>query len=382
MIIAGVLGLIFPILGYVFFFRKLQWRWNGKQSQAFILVVPICMAVSFVTHHIAYGSMVNFKEIWNSPSQKVILYEKWTEESETCTTDDDGSRSCTTYYINHPEYWRGVDEYDVEHEIEKPEYHHWARVWGGETHVNIIRIDKAFFGGRGDKLEAYWDRTFDKMFPLAFIMIYENKVRASDTVWEFAEVDEETKEKFPRPADVPDTRPLMTYGVTVSAADDLFMRRMNAIWGNRYQLHNMIFLFNVAQYPDRSIVETVTNAWEGPNKNELITFIGLDGDKKPQWCDVVSWMDDTTIHSLIRQDVIEMDKFSAKNMADILKPRLASNWKRKEFADFDYIHVSVPAWTYLVIALLNIVSVGAGGAVIESKVYDRRSAFRRSKYRL
>jgi hypothetical protein len=102
------------------------------------------------------------------------------------------------------------------------------------------------------------------------------------------------------------------------------------------------------------------------NKNELVTFVGVK-DGEVAWADVASWMDDTTIHSLIRQDVSAIDGFTCGKVIEVLKKYVPAYWKRKSFEDFSYITVNVPKLTYLWVFLASGVIVVIVGLFAEAK---------------
>ena len=102
-------------------------------------------------------------------------------------------------------------------------------------------------------------------------------------------------------------------------------------------------------------------------------------------------MDDTTIHSLIRQDISAFDGFNCGKVVEVLKERIPTHWKRKSFEDFSYISVSVPKLTYLWVFLACGVVVVIVGFVSEAKGDEwfgqgvryrfRNMSFRRRRWR-
>ena len=66
------------------------------------------------------------------------------------------------------------------------------------------------------------------------------------------------------------------------------------------------------------MVNDVISAWEGPNSNEIIIFIGIK-NKIVQWCEVVSCNGTPTLKNNIVNKVYEMNIFDGKNMAGVIK---------------------------------------------------------------
>jgi hypothetical protein len=149
----------------------------------------------------------------------------------------------------------------------------------------------------------------------------------------------------------------------------MMLRRVNASLGFKKQVHTMLLVFGKEP---RSVVTDVLTAWRGPNKNELCVFISLDGDEV-QWVEVHSWMDNTTLHAVIRDELMG-EPFTVKRYADLLREYVPKHWIRKEFTPLnEYLSVPLnPMWGIVgaVIALvLGVVSF----LIIEA-------AFRRQSY--
>jgi hypothetical protein len=141
--------------------------------------------------------------------------------------------------------------------------------------------------------------------------------------------------------------PVLSYGKSFSGDDIDLLRRTSAQLGPRYLVHPILVAFG----PDtsRAVVDDVLSAWRGPNKNELVTFAAFRGNEV-LWCEVHSWMDDTTIHATLRDEIMA-DKFSAKRYSDLLLKYVPKQWRKKSFKDFDYLRVEIH-WGWGVGAIL------------------------------
>lgn len=343
MILLTVLGLSTAIVvGMVFFYLNNCFR---HLISIYLLIGGLgSFGASLAVGALGYGSLTSYSEIWNFRANAVNYYEEWTEQVTTVTTDGNGNTQVHISYDYHSPYWTATDQYGDEHRINKYDYKYWKDKWNNEHKINLTHFNQSSFGD-GDKFQSKWVGTFDTMLPLSDIHKYENKIRASDSIWaNKGPVDKEFAKKFPRPADVNNVDPVISHGVVHGENEFWWLKRINAVLGPEYEVHTIAFLLNAKDYPDRSVIEKILSAWNGPNKNELITFVGLDNNKII-WCDTISWMDDTTIHSMIRQDVMQLDNWNGFAYGEILKKRVPQYWKRKDFADFDHIAVSMPGWT-------------------------------------
>jgi len=245
-------------------------------------------------------------------------------------------------------YWSAIDEYGHDHSISSEKYEKWKKVWGNEKKVGIHRGSAAGFTKAitGGIFKCKWEGSIETLYPWSDVHTYKNKIRCSDSILKYKEPTESLIEKYPRPADTNNLSPIVGYGTKFAYDEQLALRRINAMMGKRYQIHNLMLVF---QGQDRGVVDDVLSAWRGPNKNELVVFVGVDG-RQIKWVEVHSWMDDTTIHAMLR------DKIMADKILDInkyckhLQDLVPKYWKRKEFAAFDYIDVEIH-WGWFVGAL-------------------------------
>lgn len=362
MILTTLISLFCVVIGFIL----LLWAkgWNIYESKLFLAFsLPLSLLGGLSVYYLIYNSLTSYQEIWNYPIQTVNYYEPWTEEEETCTTDKDGHKDCNTHYIRHDAKWTATDYYGDDHNISHEEYDYWKSRWHNQTEDDLFHFDQTLssrFKGEGDRWYSDWPGQFETLFPWSQIKNYRNKLRATHTVFDFTSVDENTRKHWPRPVDQKNTNPIISSNVGYSGDDLFYLKQLNALWGPKYEIHTILYLLDGNQYPDRSIVETILSAWKGPNKNELVTFVAVQEDKI-KWAEVASWMDDTTIHSLMRQDIQALTKFRVSGIIDIYRKYIPAKWKRKEFADFSYVNVPMSALSYLWIFLSATVCTVGGG---------------------
>jgi hypothetical protein len=202
---------------------------------------------------------------------------------------------------------------------------------------------------------------FERIYPWSSIERYENRIRVSRSVFNFKNVDEATRKKYQRPADQGNVSALIGIDIDTVDADNWLLRKVNADLGKNKKIHVITMLFNANKY-SVSEIEEVRAAWQGPNKNELIVCIGIDpGTREIKWCDVFSWMDDTTLHVYIRQAVTGLKEFNAKIYAPVLQDLVPKYWKKKSFKDFEYIKVGPPIWCSIVIYIVSVGIIIAAG---------------------
>lgn len=345
--------IIVIIVGAVFFYLKMH--------LLKLWIVYACISgvgstvLSGMIYAGGYFSAAYYSEIWNYKAKNVTYYEAWTEQVTTTYTDDKGNVHTSVSYHYHPPYWVATTEADDEQQISKDAYKQWMSIWKNEKEVNVWHVNQSSFGD-GNKFVSTWPGNFETMLPLSEIHSYENKIRATDNIWsQTGTLNKELVKKFPRPADVKNVDAIISHDFKIKADEQLHLRRLNAVFGPKHEIHTIVYLLNANTYVDASTARDIVTSWNGPNKNELVSFVGIDSKRNVKWAEVFSWMDDTTLHSIIRQDLNGLGQWNVYKYGEILQNRVPQYWKRKQFADFDYISVDLPGWTTFVNILTSLV---------------------------
>jgi hypothetical protein len=375
-----LIPIILPVLAFfLFLLAKKKFSKIGNELVKIMLcAIGITIVIGLLINGVIYWgatSKVNFKEVWNYKINQVEYYEDWNEKvscrhphyvtkTRTVTsTDSKGKVHYTTetyleqhgyehaYDVDyHPKQWYALDEYGDYNNIEESAYLNWKNIWGQSVFKDMHR---SFHTKDGDMYYSVWTGKFENMFPWSSIRSYENRVRVSNSVFNYGEATKEQLARFPRPADENNVSPIISYGIACSDKDILLIRRVNAELGRSKRVHNLILLFDSSK-DSMGVVNDVLTAWKGPNKNELVTFIGMDENRKIKWCDVQSWCDDTTIHAAVRNKVIEIDKFDSAKMANILLTEVPQYWNKKDFRDFSYLRISINFGWFILAFVLNV----------------------------
>lgn len=322
-----------------------------KCSGYLALNIFLCAVINIVLYFGA-TSHVRFNEVLNYQILRIQHLERWTtRESRTETyqsgTDSEGNAiysTRTVYYTRtHGPYWYSFDNLGNRRNISSREYDKWSSLWGNESKIGINRGSSASLNRSisGNIYGANWNGEFDTIYPYQRVGRYVNKIRAYDSSLSRGIADEETISKFPRPADTPSfMNSIVNHSqLNISNDDQMIFRRLNAKMGVNYQIHNIILLFDSNEY-DQYVVQDVLNAWDGTNKNELATFIGLNGSKI-SWVESHSWSDNSIIHSNVERDIRRMDSIDFHDLKNILQKNISKHWLRKSFGDFDYIRVRI-----------------------------------------
>jgi prepilin-type N-terminal cleavage/methylation domain-containing protein len=323
---------------------------NRKRFLVFVLVVMIVSGMVSGLLCWLGNRKVYDNEVWHFKVVRVQHEEEWTEEESRTRqvpsgTDSEGNTTyrTETYYVteHYGPYWKKFLEDGRSKGISQGEYEHWKKIWANEVRTGEHKGSAAGFSRAitGGIFNCQWPKTFETIYPHSEVHSYKWKVRYSESALRDVEaVTEELVQRYPRPAESKNTSPVISYeGLSLGGDADLILRRVNAVLGRRHEVHTMLVLFK-GDTP-RSVVGDVLRAWQLPNKNELVTFISLDGEKV-KWCEVHSWIDDTTLHASLR-DALSGQPFTPGRYAELLQELVPRHWKRKQAEELDYLEVDL-----------------------------------------
>jgi len=345
--------------------------WSLKEGKNRIKFVIFLIGSLLISSGASYGIYVNanrsmmYNEVWHFAVKKIIHEEEWTtREMYTVQVPSGTVKGVTTYRTEiryrtqrHGPFWKV--QLDDGHicKIGSSSYNHWKNIWKNETNVGEHKGSSANFAKAitGQIYACKWNDQFNTMFPWSEIHKYTNKVRRSKSVLKYKTPTKELIKQYPRPADNNNVSSIISYGVPISAEDVLFMDRINAKLGRRYEIHIILMIF---KNKDKSIVDDVMSAWQGTNKNELVIFMNVN-DNKITWAKVESWMDNTKYHGMIADQIIDKP-INIKKLGEYILASVGKNWHRKEFKDFEYLAVKFPWYFYafniIAITVLSIIN--------------------------
>lgn len=355
---------IAAIMILLFRFKKQMAWWE----YVLLFVIPvIAIAIAKFT---SVSSQTKDHEIWNSYLTSARYVEYWStwvdqtcSEEYACGTDSDGNTTyCTRYYdcsycSENSAYWEAYDNIGRTYRISQTQFEMLCKKWGNRTFVDMRRsIDRSgSCGVDGDAYTTKWNGVFETIVPIANKHSYKNKVQASKSVFKFQDVDSIDIAElglFEYPSfDRWNYNPILGDN-NIYASERL--RKHNARLGSLKQVHML-----VAVYKNRTLESAMMqeNYWQGGNKNEAILCIGLD-EKKIDWVHVISWTEEERMKIDIRDSVMNMD-YDLVNIVDYFANTVQRQYKRKEFADFDYISIQpTPRAVMITFIITLILTVG------------------------
>jgi len=386
------LALIVPLIGLILAVKfddswDLRTPQGVQQSLIYVGVTVIITLLIGIGLYFGSTSHKNFKEVLHYQINKMEHWERWSEEvtktrQVACGTDKEGNtKYCTEYYQDteyHGPYWYAWDNFGGKRKVSKKSYEKWKKEWANEKKVGFNKGSADWLDKKldGNIYQINWPKTFATIQPYSKIGTYENKIRVSNSVFNKVQPSEEIIKKYPRPADKNNTQSIHNYGspYPVSNEDRLLMNRTNAKLGWRKQVHIMVLLFPAEE--SKRVVDDVLASWNGPNKNELAIFVGLNKDKTIAWADVHSWVDKTRIHTEVRNGLLDMKMFSFEEVQPMIVKAVEKYWVRKEFSEFDYLKVE-PKPIYMVLAFIIIPLCSFGLYYGFDKINERNGFYSR-----
>ena len=103
----------------------------------------------------------------------------------------------------------------------------------------------------------------------------------------------------------------------------------------------------------------IENAWLGGKKNDIIIFVGVEGDKII-WTDVMTWAlnsGNELFHVTMRDGLNELGTLDPTKVLPFIRTTVASKYDRPQMKDYEYLadEIDPPTW---VIILAIIIAIG------------------------
>ena len=313
---------------------------------------------------------------------KVRHYDEWDEWiTRTCSKevaagrDSDGNTIYETIYYDcsyrqyHPERWVYFDNNGDEHWLYyKEEFDSIRKQFG--TKMKFIDMHRDYYRIDGDAQEYYWDGTKSTIFTVTYPHTYKNKVQNSRSTFNFIKIEKDEADTlglydYPKIENY-DQNPILS-NITLPKTDVDAIRYINGYYGKKHQFRLYVLLF---QNKGVDISELQRSYWQGGNKNELVTCIGVDDSLNVKWCNSFSWCDAPTLEVRTEAFFVENQKLDLLKYSNMIETCLEKGeWVRKEFDDFKYISVDLtPTQELIMLILIAIYNIGISIYVVLNKV--------------
>lgn len=329
---------------------------------------------SGVIHYYMIRKRITDEEYLSAWATEIIHEDAWTEIIHVTRTVPAGrdSQGRTIYrtvhetrHVRHPECWSLKDSDGAAKELSGERFLEIRNLWNSPEKEDTIWGSDIVGGRRYLQKHAFSDvlkrfegsenvyapPLLDLYVPVTRTQKYVNKVRHSSSIFRLDQVKEKEAKAlglYYYPPVGEDQEPIL--GRAFPEQTMKKFRLLNALSGWEYQIHLFVLFFDAAK--GIPIAEKQRAFWEGGNKNELTVCLGMEADTV-QWCRAFSWSDEITLQVKTEawfrdHPVLDMDAFH-RFLLDNL-----SLWKRKEFKDFNYLHVSLSKKQMIWLSLLTV----------------------------
>jgi len=350
-------GVLFT--GYRFFSAKLN-------TLELILQFAVPTIVSILFYFLTVWGLTSDSEYWGGWITKIVHTEDWNEYvHQTCTRTVGSGKNARTetydcsYVRYHPEQWIAYDSNGLNYSVSEGMYKNWAGIWGWSKTGHI-----SGYTNSADVFTTFYDNVPAHLRPSVTIHRYTNKVAASNSVFNFRKLSEQEIEDNAL-FDYPKTEEGYCPSVLGYKNCPCF-DRINSKLGKSKQIRVWILVFrgNMSQF------ELQKQYWRNGNKNELILCFGLGNDDTVRWSNLMTWCEQDEFNAKVKRAMSDQigTKFDTCELAGRIEPLIKEGWVRKEFADFDYLKVSIPF--YLTMIALLITLLLNGGLLYINLNYD------------
>jgi hypothetical protein len=337
---------ILSILALIIYRHKLVW---------FEVLLPIVAGIIIIAGMKAamVHGLTTDTEYFSGYVVKATHYEDWNEYiHRTCTQSYKcGKSTCTrTYDCSYVQYHSAYSEVTLNTgrkiTISKNEFNRLVRKFGNKKFKNMHR---SYHTNDGDAYITKFPGGFNLLETYEWSGSYDNKPQTAETIFHFDPLQPEDLKK------VYDYPKIKNYEqdqcLGCSQLDNNLLKKYNATHGRKYQIRVWVLLY---EGQSRHVAELQRQYWKNGNKNEVV----ICADKNGEWAKVFSWSDDKRLEAELT------DIFSTPNLSTNQKIRksfklIPSQWKRKEFKDFNYIDVQLKmSQIYWIFGVVTFISIG------------------------
>lgn len=344
---------------------RFSFDYSGEWT-AYLWIILFGEAIAGLLHWGCFRIHTSSEEYLGSIVDSIHYEEPWTELIERTETKTDSSgKSYTVKRIDekfHPEQYYFYTTLDTRIKCSRGFFNSIRETWDVPGHTDTWRDRKIKGGVRYGTTHKFRDlgpRAAEDMrnwVPVTESHYYTNKIRCSNSIFKFEKIDKKQAAElglfdYPKIKDY-DADCILSRSFTVTDHEQGLFRRFNARIAPRSQMRLYILLFEAGQ--GIGIAEMQRAYWQGGNKNEFVVCLGLNYDETVEWAKVFSWADLQDKEVEAAQWFVQHPNLDWNEAYNYLSNHIYE-WKRKEFADFDYIHVTLPLWQVLSAFALSII---------------------------
>jgi hypothetical protein len=343
-----IIALIPIVVGFAFWIKTKEvvlWEWALSSVIAVISVAVMNAAV--------YCHEVGDDETWSGVALRAKYVPRWVEEYTELVSysDGDGHTHTTveTRYRTHPETWHVMTTLTDDQEIDRGAYDSLTVKWGKPKAVTGYRPGY-YSGDHHDYITAY--TSGKPVVPVSENRRWSNRLRAADTMFEFERVDKvrakaEGLYEWPKSDYLWQSNRLLGHCENISPYG---LDLLNAVLGPAKEANVIIIGFGDC---DKSKAVLQQAYWQGGKKNDIVICYGKT------WAYAFGWSYDNKVFRDLETAVMDYKADHARLDDAVLarfKTIIWSEYKRRNWADFDYIALTPPWWSYIVTIFVMLVT--------------------------
>lgn len=356
------------------FFRKETVWWE------YVILLAPSILMYFLIRFVIVSAETSSTEYLGAYASKIYHYDEWDEWiHRTCTrqvyagTDSKGHAKYRTetydcsYREYHPERWEIEDNNGATFPISETEYKNLVKLW--QTPQHFIDMHRDYFRIDGDAQYYEWNKQKETIRDITYPKTYKNKIKVSKSIFNFEEISKKEASgyglyEYPSVSENYRQNSIIGYKLNDKKAVNEF-NYINSVFGEKYQFRTfLLFYYN----KDILVSEKQRSYWVGGNKNEFIICIGLDSiTNKIQWVNCFSWMDEPRLEVYTEQYINDQDSLDITDLGLFLEKQIPSEWKRKEFKDFDYLKIELTTGQYIgILIFILLYNIGISIFIIKN----------------
>lgn len=107
---------------------------------------------------------------------------------------------------------------------------------------------------------------------------------------------------------------------------------------------------------DETWSETLAQAWDAHNINDVVVTIGVTGEKI-SWVNVRSWSSDKMLDVVTRDMIMLLPRVDKDMINDIIDVTVSEHYKPQKMEDFEYLSddVEAPTWLYIIAGIILLI---------------------------
>lgn len=352
MLLSYLIALIPVVVGAsLYIWRKeiVWWEWAISTVAGFL--------TALIFNCIAVAGMTTDFETWSGQVTVTIRHPEWVEEYQVAIyktvhktrTSEGKTESYTeeefdhyeTRYRKHHEYFDIKDTLSQTLEITRERYDQICQTFGGFEKED--GHNSGFYSG--DPLIYPSRNKTGFIHPTTATRMWENKVKASPSVFSYVKVDDPNVFEYPQNTSPWRSNRLLGSAATIPIAE---FDKINSKLGPTKKVN--IIMVGFPDDADSSMAQLQEAKWIGGKKNDLVLCYG----GSPRWTYVFGWTEEELVKKNLQ--TILLTHPIDDNILPLIEEEVGKNYKLKDWSKFDYLSVEPPAWSYSILIIVMVLT--------------------------